>query len=362
VKQYCAASGAEKPFEGETMRIRSFAAGVALASLLFLAGWSSFVNAKALSFVAQEKSDQPKVSAGEQKAADAITASPDAAAKLKAGAAFVKKYPQSALRARVAQALANEIADVKDATQKLTLAQEYQTIFKEPSDQEMIVPALIDGLADAKRFDEAFASGAEFLKTNPDSVRVLVRLMLLGTDLAKQQNGKFALQSLQYGNHAIELIEAKKMPAGMDETSWKYYETNLASWYQSVGILNLVKGDRSEAKIRFTKASELAPTDAFNYLMLVDIFDTEYQDLAKRYQAMPSGNAKNAEYPKVVAALDKVIDTLARAIAAAEGEARLVQARQQALKDLEVYYKYRHNNSTEGMQQLIDKYKVAAKP
>jgi hypothetical protein len=352
----------KKLIEGETMRIRSFAAGVALASLFVLSGWSSLVSAHAFSFGSQEKTDQPKVSAAEQKAADAITAAPDPAAKLKAGAAFVKKYPKSALRARVAEALAEVIDDVKDATLKITLAQEYRTIFKEPSDQELIVTVLIDGLAEAKRLDEAFAAGAEFLKTNPDSVRVLVKLMVLGTEQAKQRNGNFVPQSLQYGAHAIELIEAKKMPAGMDEASWKYYETNLASWHQSMGILNLVKGDRAEARNRFTKASEIAPKDAFNYLMLVDIFDTEYQDLAKRYQAMPSGNAKNAEYPKVVAALDKVIDTLARAIATAEGDARLAPARQQALKDLEIYYKYRHDNSTEGMQQLIDKYKVAAKP
>ena len=344
------------------MRIRSFTAGVALASLFFLAGWSSPVSAHARSLLAQGKSDQPKVSAGEQKAADAITAALDPAAKLKAGAAYVKKYPKGALRDRVAQALANEIAAAKDVTQKITLAQEYQTVFIEPSDRELIVPTLIDGFADAKRFDEAFTAGAEFLKTNPDSLRVLVRLFLIGTEQAKQRNGKFVLQSLQYGAHAIELIEGRKMPAGMDEASWKFYETNLPSWYQSMGILNLVKGDRAEARNRFTKATELAPTDAFNYLMLVDIFDAEYQELAKRYQGLPSGNAKNAEYPKVTAALDKVIDTLAHAIAAAEGEARLAQAREQALKDLEVYYKYRHNNSTEGMQQLIDKYKVAAKP
>jgi len=344
------------------MRIRSFAACVALASLFCLAGWSSLVRANALSVLAQEKSDQPKVSAGEQKAAEAIISALDAAAKVKAGAAFVKKYPKSSLRPRVAQALANEIADVKDAAQKITLAQEYQTIFKEPSDQELIVPVLVDGYADAKRFDEAFAAGAEFLKSNPDSIRLLVRLMALGTDQAKQRNGKFVEASLQYGAHAIQLIESKKMPAGMDAATWKHYESNLPVLYQSMGILSLVKGDRSEAKTRFTKATELAPADAFNFLMLVDIFDAEYQDLAKRYQAMPSGKAKNDEYPKVVAAIDKVIDALARAIALSEGDARLEQARLQSIKDLEIYYKYRHNNSTEGMQQLIDKYKVAAKP
>lgn len=344
------------------MRIRSFAASVALASLFVLVGWSTFVSGKALSIVAQDKSGQPKVSAGEQKAAEAITSAPDATAKLKAGAAFIKKYPKSTLRSRVAQVLANEIAGVKDAAQKISLSQEYQGIFKEPSDQELIVPILIDGYADTKRLDEAFAAGAEFLKSNPDSIHVLVRLMALGTDQAKQRNGKFIEPSLQYGAHAIQLIETKKMPAGMDEASWKNYEATLPGLYQSMGVLNLVKGDRVEARTRFTKAAELAPADPFNYLMLVDILDAEYQEGAKRYQTMPSSKAKNDEYVRVLAALDKVIDTLARVVALSEGDARLEQARQQSIKDLEVYYKYRHNNSTEGMQQLVDKYKVPAKP
>ena len=344
------------------MRIRSIAAWFALASLIFLTGGSSYASAKDGSVGAQGKSDQPKVSAGEQKAAEAITAAPDAATKLKAGAAFIKKYPKSALRSKVTQALANDIAAVKDAAQKISLAQEYQGVFREPSDQELIVPILIDGYRDAKRFDEAFAAGAEFLKSNPDSLRVLVKLMALGTDQAKQRNGKFIEASLQYGAHAIQLIEAKKIPSGMDDADWKFFETNLSGMYQSMGILNLIKGDRVEARARLTKAAELAPNDPFNYLLLVDLLDSEYQEGAKRYQNMPSGKAKNEEYPKVLAALDKVIDTLARSIALSEGNAQLEQARQQSLKDLETYYKYRHNNSTEGMQQLIDKYKVTAKP
>ena len=335
---------------------------VALGLLLVLPECLPAVSSTTFAALAQAKPEQPKISADEQKAAVAIQSAPDATAKLKAGAAFIKKYPKSTLRSRVAEALANEVAGVKDAANKITLAQEYQGIFKEPSDQELIVPVLIDGYAEAKRLDEAFAAGAEFLKTNPDSLRVLVKLMTLGTDQAKQQNGKFIVPSLQYGAHAIELIEAKKMPAGMDEATWKYYESNLPALYQSMGILHLVKGDRSEAKVRFMKGTELAPKDPFNYLMLIDILDTEYQAMAKRYQSMPSGNAKNDEYPKVLAALDKVIDTMAHMIALSEIDARWGAARQQALKDLEVYFKYRHDNSTAGMQQLIDKYKALAKP
>ena len=338
------------------MKTKSLTMYMALGFLFGLSGCLPLASSTAL---AQPKPDQPKISPAEQKAADAITAAPDAAAKMKAGAAYVKKFPKGALRSRVAEALANDISDVKDAAAKIALVQEYQSSFKEPSDQELIVPVLIDGYADAKRFDEAFAAGAEFLKTHPDSLRVLVKLMSLGTEQAKQRNGQFIAPGLQYGNHAIELIEAKKIPAGMDDTTWKYYESILPVLYQSIGVLDIIKGDRGEAKVRFTRATQLAPNDAFNYLMLVDIIDTEYQELAKRYQTMPSSKAKNDEYPKVLAALDNVIDLMARVIALSEGDARLAGARQQAMKDMESYYKYRHNNSTEGMQQLIDKYKVA---
>jgi hypothetical protein len=34
----------------------------------------------------------------------------------------------------------------------------------------------------------------------------------------------------------------------------------------------------------------------------------------------------------------------------------------QAIQNLTPYYKFRHNNSTDGMQALIDKYKLAPKP
>ena len=85
------------------MRTRSLTCRVALGLLLLvcLPGVSSTTFAA----LGQAKPEQPKVSAAEQKAIDAITAAPDAAAKLKAGAAFVKKYPQSTLRSRVAQSL-----------------------------------------------------------------------------------------------------------------------------------------------------------------------------------------------------------------------------------------------------------------
>ena len=293
----------------------------------------------------------------------AIAAAPDPAAKLKAVEALIKKHPRTPVRERVARQTADQIADIKDAAQKVTLAQQYGGIFTEPAEQKMIGPILIDAFAGANRFDEAFASGAEFLKQNPDSLMILVQLVEIGTEQAKLKNAKFIPQSLQYGAHAVELVEADKKPEEMDDAGWKSYKsTGLPSLYQSMGLMNLVKGDRTEAKARLTKAAELTPTDPFNYLLITGILNDEYQAAAQHYQASANGPAKDEELKKVLATLDSVIDSYAHTIALAEGNERLAAVRKQYLEDLEAYYKYRHNNSTAGMQQLIDKYKVPAKP
>lgn len=344
------------------MKIRSFVARAALALTVAIAGCLASASVSSLTLAQAGGAGQQNVSPEEQNLLKAITTAPDTAAKLKAAEALITKYPKSVARPRVAHSLADEIAGVKDATQKITLAQEYQGGFKEPSEQENIVPVLIEAFAGANRFDEAFSSGSEFLTHNPDSLPVLVQLMSIGTDQAKRKNPKFVPQSLQYGAHAIELIETDKKPADMDDAGWKNYKTLvLPSLYQSMGILNLVKGDRAGAKARLEKAAAISPTDPFNYLLLAGILNDEYQEKGQHYKGMPDGPAKDAELKTVLAFLDQVIDAYAHTIALAEGSAALQTIRQQYLQDLEAYYKYRHNNSTEGMQKLIDKYKVPAK-
>ena len=71
-----------------------------------------------------------------------------------------------------------------------------------------------------------------------------------------------------------------------------------------------------------TKATELAPTDPFNYLLLADILNSDYQDGAKHYQTLTEGPARDQELKKVLAALDSVIDAFAHTVALAEGNER----------------------------------------
>ena len=311
----------------------------------------------------QKQTDQPNLSPDEQKLASSIMSAKDAAAKLNAAAELVKKHPKTSIRPQVAQNMASEIANVKDNTQKLALAQQLETIFNDPAEIDIVGPTIVQAYADGNQPDQAFAKGAEFLSHAPDALRLLVQLAAIGTDQAKKQNAKFIAQSIQYTTHAIELIEGDRKPAQIDDARWQEYKAQtLPGLYQTRGLLNFAKGDRAEAKVNYLKASQLSPVDPYNFIMLAAMLNDEYQNEGTRYRSMPAGTARDEQLKKVQALLDSVIDAYAHAVALSEGNATLQQIRQQYAEDLESYYKYRHNGSTEGMQQLIDKYKAPAKP
>jgi len=168
------------------MRVRSVASRVVLACTIATFSCLTVVNSEAFLALGQGKPAQLNISPEEQSLAKAIIAAPDPAAKLKAAATLIEKHPKTLIRPRVARALADQIANVTDASQKITLAQDYQKLFKEPSEQDLIMAALVDGYARASRSDEAFEIGTAFLARQPDSLSVLVTLTFAGNNEAKK--------------------------------------------------------------------------------------------------------------------------------------------------------------------------------
>jgi hypothetical protein len=55
--------------------------------------------------------------------------------------------------------------------------------------------------------------------------------------------------------------------------------------------------------------------------------------------------------------MDEVVDWFARAIANSEGKAGYEAMQQALMQQLTQYYSFRHNNSTAGLKELIEKYK-----
>jgi tetratricopeptide (TPR) repeat protein len=310
------------------------------------------------SITAQQDKIKPKVSDAESKAAKAVEAPADASAKLAAAEDFVKKYPKSPLREDVAEYVADQLLGVADSNQKLTLAQKFPSVFTEPAEGNLAKLALLDAYVQLKRLDEAFTTGGAYLATNGDDIQVLTLLAIAGTEAAKARNPKYVKESGQYGAKAIELLEADKKPEKMDAGFWTGQKSRLPQIYQEMAIISLMQGNRTEAQAKLEKSQKLSPTDPFNYVMMGSLNNDDYQKVAQDYQKMPDGKARDTMLQQANALLDKVIDQYAHAVALSEGKAQYQALHDGVLEDLTAYYKYRHNKSTDGLQKMIDGFKL----
>jgi len=310
----------------------------------------------------QDKNNQTKVPEAEAKAVAAIEAAPDINAKMVAAEEFVKKYPKSTLRQHTAEYVVDQILAVKDPAQKLALAQKFPTVFTDKNEADWSKSALIDAYLELGRFDEAFGEGASYLAKNGDDVQILSNLTIAGVEQAKKHNPKYVNASRQYGAKAIELFEGNKKPAGTDDAVWEKQKNMLPQVYQELAIISLMEQKPAEAQAKLEKAATLNPADPTNYGLLADITEGEYRQYAESYQSMPNGKPRDEMLQKATATMDKVIELYARAAALSEGNPVHKQFYDQVMQFLTPYYKYRHNDSTTGLQQLIDKYKSPAKP
>jgi hypothetical protein len=335
---------------------RAFLALIVVVFILSLCG-----QATAASRPIQETS-KPKLSPDEAKAVAAINSAADAAAKLAAAESFVKTYPKSNARLGVANYVAGQIGQVSDAAQRLSLAEEFQKIFTEEKELNAVGLLILDAYVAANRVDDAFDLASKMLAKNPEDLRVLIQMMNAGAEAAKRQNGKYAAKSLQYGLKAIELIEANKKPVDMDDASWAKQKTVLPQLYAQAAIFSLLSRNSAEAKTRLEKAAALDPNDPMNQALIASILDEEYQKMAQTYQRMPASQQKEDMLKRINEQLDKTIAAYAHAVGLSMGRPEYQQLQNQALQSLTPYYKYRHNQSIEGLQPLIDKYKMPAKP
>jgi hypothetical protein len=309
---------------------------------------------------------KPKVSSeAELKAAQAVENAADGAAALAAAGEFVKKYPKSEIRLDVARSAADKIAKVQDAAQRVSLSESFLKTFNAPAEANVINSDLALAYVNAKRLDDAFrvadpASAEKFERP----VGVLVTLAMTGAQELQNGNTKYRDQSRQLGLKAVEIFEAGQVPAGYDAASWAGYKAKwLPQVYHSLAVMSYISGDKADARAKLEKAVALGTTEAVSYYLLGLIEDDEYQALAAKHKAA-TGAAQADLQKQALAQMDKVIDAYARTLALAEGDARFDQLRAAVRPALESYYKYRNNNSADGLQALIDKYKkpAAAKP
>ena len=323
----------------------------------------AFVSGAASAVYSQgDKQAEVKVSGGERDALAKIEKAKGAEARLQAGAEFVKKYPKSPLRPKVAKAVADEIAGTSDEQLKISLAETYLGFFNEPTEAGLVNDALLNAYINAGRTEQAFKMGSGRLAKNPDDVDLLRSLAVIASNETIKDNNAYAAQGQQYGAKAIELLEADKRPEGVDDAKWATYKAeSLPTLYRATGIIAYKTNDKATAMARLGKAAELKSNDPGVYLILSELTYDDYDRLTKEYNVAPAAQ-KPAVLAKAQTALDKVIETYAQAVGVTEGNPQYQQAHDALKEDVTKFYKFRHNNSDAGLQQLLDKYKKPATP
>jgi hypothetical protein len=332
-----------------------------LAIFVFVVSGVSAINAQDKKQPDNKQTDKPKVSQDEAKTAKKIEEAKTLAEKMTASEAFLKKYPNSSIRGQIAGYIAEQIVKTADDQQLVENAEKYFNLFSDPKDTDILIPYYIDGLLGLKRYDDAFNYGGNFLGRHPENVRLRVNMVVEGSNLLRinpTQGQKYMTQTRDLANQVIQLIEANKKPADIDDTQWKEFQTNwLAQIYQSRAFVSLAGGKNADARTDFEKASIIMPSDSTNWVMLGYLLNDEYQQNAKLYQGMRDGKERDELLKKINQQLDQIIEYYARVVALTDGNANAQALNAQVRQDLEAYYKYRHKNSTDGLKELIEKYK-----
>jgi hypothetical protein len=306
----------------------------------------------------QDKKQEPRLSDDERKAAKKITDAKGLDAQLQASAEFVKKYPKSVVRPQIAKHLAEEINAMQDRPQKISAAQTYLEFFNENAEADAVEPVLVEAYLDNNQVGEGFRAAAPWLERHPEDVPMLMRLTLAGSNEATRGNSNFLKQSQQYGMKAIELMEADRKPAGIEATEWTAYKTRwLPVLYREAGVIALRMEDKAAARVRLEKAAALKSTDPTVYAVLGGLADEEYEALVNKYKSARTPAEGDAMLKKAQEQLDRVIELYAQAVALSEAKPEYKQISDQLTPALQSYYKFRHNGSTDGLQQLLDKYK-----
>ncbi|HLG16494.1 MAG TPA: hypothetical protein VJH03_18605 [Blastocatellia bacterium] len=227
----------------------------------------------------------------------------------------------------------------------------------------------------AKNTNEMIRLGKEALAANPEDLDYLYLLAfgIRGNEiLAPTPNYSHAAEAADFSRRCIQILEAGKIPAIVDKTKWNQNQY-VSLLYQTLALIDDNGSNVDSALENYRKASELDPNTAFNFFKRGSlVYQNKYQTAVQKYFAFPDADRTAdaaSTKPEVKAALDElnkqadaVIDIWARFMALTAVKNDFGDARNQVEKALTELYKFRHPDSADGLQKLIDQYRSVNPP
>ena len=208
-----------------------------------------------------------------------------------------------------------------------------------------------------KNYPEAYKIGADLLAKNPDDLKVLV---WLGTNgyLVVGKNPELAPQALEYSRKALTIIEGGKSLDNWGPLTNK--ETALAYLNFTAGTLTLEKDPANALKNLLKAAQYETPLkkSPFTYAYVAGAYETgPYAKQSEEYKRVFFGKDETPESKLALANInqlvERMVDGYARAVALAGNDANFAKQKPVWQESLTTWYKYLHNNTTDGMDQYV---------
>jgi hypothetical protein len=208
-----------------------------------------------------------------------------------------------------------------------------------------------------KKYPEAYALGKEILVDEPENLRVLIDLGYGGYLATYAKNESFNADAINYARKAIQMIEAGKAPEAW--TPFKSKDDTLAYLYYTVGYLS--RSNPSEALAPFIKSAQfdsMLKKDPTIYVLIASAYEGgSYAKLSADYKARFEGQDETPEsklaLENINQVIDRMIDAYARAVALAGTDAKYAAGKTEWMESLTTWYKYRHNQSDAGLNEMV---------
>jgi hypothetical protein len=209
----------------------------------------------------------------------------------------------------------------------------------------------------SKDYAKTFTLARPLVKNDPEYFFGLAIMTEAGYDNALAGNKNLDTETAEYARQAIALLEAGKVTRADP-----FKNMDLARSFLNYALATLVK-DESPAEAAAAYAKALKTTDnpyskdpiAFHRLGIA-IYKGQLAPLSNEYNEKFGGKQSSAEQTammyKLMKLADQAIDAYARAVALMD-KPEQKNARAQALAQLTTLYKAFHNNSEEGLNELI---------
>lgn len=223
-----------------------------------------------------------------------------------------------------------------------------------------------------KNMADMIRIGREVLADSPDNLDYLIAMSiqirtneLFGTP----PNFSHAADAAEFTERAMKLIDSGKTPTPNPNSPFDKNKT-LAFFHQTLAVIEDHNKSVDKALEHYQHAAALDPMSALYFFHTGRLNQEKYLGAAKKYQEMPEADREaNPPKPEVKAALDEVskyadgvINAWVRYLGLTADKPTTGDTRSKVEGVVTELYKFRNNNSTDGLAKLIEQNKTSATP